>query len=322
MANDTLLSQLLSTANPFAVIENSIKVDRLPTLSYDERMNKVLWNTIGTATATTAGVSLLTAIAHKVNKNKWEKKNRKIIKDKVNSVYPISAPNYAENLSSITDVRNLGLNSMNKDAAFDPSEGRGIFDYLKDISLDTVMGAVPVAGALTAAAATPAIINKVLKRAESKKLDRDIVERRNKLAALQAKYIELGLDTGLQKNNSAQDTSEGIGVWSVPLGVIGAGTTGLTAMALYKYMAKNDNHRKRMKLLEDIVAENSTNIPQEISLKLTSSGRPAKTRKDQKYIEDMEKAMKKSDKANDSEESEEDDFSDKLTNIKKDALFS
>ena len=32
--------------------------------------------------------------------------------------------------------------------------------------------------------------------------------------------------------------------------------------------------------------------------------------------------MKKADKATDSGESEKDDFSDKLTNIKKDALFS
>lgn len=317
MANDSLLSQLLSTANPFAVIDDSIKVDKLPTLSYSERTNKVLWNTIGTSAATLAGASLLTAIAHKVNKAKWEKKNKKIIKDKVNSIYPLSAPNYAENLSSVTDVRNLGLNSITKNATapYDFNSGRGAVDMLKDTFWDTLAGAVPVAGAVTAAAAAPVLINKVLKKSEGKKLDAEIVERRNKLAALQAKYIELGMDNGLQKNNSAQDTSEGIGTYSIPIGILGAGATGLLALAMYKYMNKADNNRRRLDLLEDIIAENSTNIPQQIGLKLADNGRPAKTRKEQKYIEAMNAVITDSDKP-------KDDFSDKLTNIKKDALFS
>jgi hypothetical protein len=312
---NTVLDQLLSTLNPFATIDNSIKVNRLPTLSQDERTNKVLWNTIGATGSTFAATTLLTAIMHKINKNKWEKKQQKLLKDKVNALYPISAPNYEAKPSSVSDVRALGLN---KKADFvTQHQGRGFFDYLKDIGLDTLAGAVPVAGGITAAAVAPSIINQILSKMEKRKLDENILAKRNRLAALQAHAVEMGMD----KNNSAADTSEGFGNWSVVGGVLGAGGTSLLALTLLKYMNSTDNNRRTMKALEDIVAENSTNIPQRISLKLNAEGRPARTGKEQEYIKDMKKVIEEADKPKKVAEAS-DDFSDKLTYMKKDEIFS
>lgn len=314
MDNDNVLKQLISTMNPIATMSDSIRVNRLPTLSNDMRTNKVLWNTLGSIVSAGTTAALLTALAHKVNKRKWEKKNKQIIEDKVNSLYAISAPNYESDPSSITDVRKLGLDGLSKGASFNDGSGRGVYDWIKDIGIDTVVGAIPVSAAIIAAAAASPLINKKIKKNESKTLDQEILDKRNTLAALQAKYIELGLAGGLHKNNSAQDTSEGIGYLSLAGGVLGATATGLLATLVYNYMNKKDNNRKTVEALEDIIAENSTNIPQRISLKLGIDGRPARTRKDQQYIEQLNEVAQSADKVS--------DFSDKLTEIKKDALFS
>lgn len=307
--NNTVLEQLLSTANPFGTILNTIDVSRLPTLSEDARKNKTAWNTIGSTTSTAFATALAVALMHRMNKKKWEKKNKDILKNKVNSLYPITAPNYSEQLSSVSDVRNLGLNNITKEAAYDPQSGRGFFDWSVDTIKDTVTAGLPVAASITAMAVTPAIINKYIEKKEAEKLDQEILERRNKLAALQAKYIELGI----QKNSSAHEY-EGFSPYSIMLGVTGAGASSLLGLAIYKYLNKNDNNRKVMETLEDIIAENSTNIPQHVSLKLDNNGKPARTRKDQVYIEDMKKAIDSSDKNV--------DFDDKITKVEKDALFS
>lgn len=308
---DTIFKQLISTMNPAGTILDTVDVSKLPILHEDARKNKVIWNTLGATAGTTSLTALTVALLHRLNKKKWEKKTESIVKNKVNSLYPITAPNYAEQLSSISDVRNIGLNDLTKEAAYDPSSGRGLWNYGVDAIKDTIWAGLPIAGAITGAVIAPTLINKILAKKEEKALDDQILERRNKLAALQAKYIELGM----QKNNSAS-SYEGLSPYSIMLGILGASTTSLLGLAIYKYMNKTDANRKTLKVLENVMAENSTNIPQRISLKLNAEGRPARDKEDQTYIKDMNKAIASATTP------ENADFDDKITKVEKDALFS
>lgn len=319
MASDTVLSQLLKTTVPWATATDSLDVSKLPTLSNDERTNAMLWNTIGTTTATAGVVALLKVLAHKRFRKKWDKKSKDIVESKLNSLYPITAPNYEEDLSSVSDVRRIGLSSIAKQAdAF--IDGRGLLDWLKDNTEVVVKGAVPVAGALTAGAIMPVIVDKLIKKREGKRIDAENLQKRNQLAALQAKLIDLGLSK----------KADGIAPLSLYLGSAGALGTVLTGLFAAKYFSDKDKNRKIMKALEELSAENSTNIPQRISLKLNSSGRPAVSTEDQKYIKELldeaAKADKEADKVTKKIEAAaaEDvaDFSDKVTKDKKEELFS
>ena len=316
MAESTALSQLLKTAIPWAAATDDLDVSKLPTLSNDDRTNAMLWNTIGTGTATAGVVVLAKILANKRHRRKWEKKNKEIVESKLNALHPITAPNYEKDLSSVTDVRNIGLDDLTKQANAQ-YEGRGLLDLIKDNAEVIIKGALPVGAAITAAAVTPSIIDKILEKREGKRIDAENLEKRNQLAALQAKLIDLGLTK----------KADGFTPGSLYIGAAGAIGTSLAGLMAAKYFIDKDKNRKIMKALEELSSENSTNIPQRISLKLNEKGRPAVDKEEQAYIKamltesaDADKKIEVQKKIEQAEEQE--DFKEKVKKLEKEELFS
>lgn len=326
MSNDTVLSQLLKTTIPWATATDNLDVSKLPTLARNDRTNAMLWNTLGTTTATVGVVTLLKVLANKRHRKKWDKKSKEIVESKVNSLYPITAPNYEKKLSSVSDVRKVGLGSLTKSAS--AIKGRGLYDWLKDNAEVVAKGSLPIAALITAAALTPTIVDDKLEKKNKRDIDAENLEKRNQLDALRAKMIELGLSK----------RADGWPPFSIGLGTMGALGTVLAGAFAAKHFKDRDKSRKIMEALEGIASENSTNIPQRVSIKFNSDGRPAKSAAEQTYIkkllEHAEKADKDDKKDEDSKKDDKDskklenkdsdkaDFEDKVTKMKKEELFS
>jgi hypothetical protein len=321
---DSVLKQLLSSLNPFAVASDSYRVDRLPRLAEDDLTNKALINAI-VAGSGFFGMSAITkAIYHKLNARKWENKNKKIVTDKVNSLYPFIAPNYDKDSTMTEEVRNIGLDSLTKEASFWKDFAKTAETALK--------GSLPITTALTAAIVAPSLVQERLEDKDEAELDQKITDRRNELDALRAKLIDLQLpknagskDEGDDAGKNNEDVSKFL---SYTLGSILAFAAPGVFLATNSYLRTNDNAYNVTKAGEASAARNLTNIPQKISLKLTSSGRPAISKAEQGYVKELKALASEAAEANIQKEVRqldtppEVDFNDKLTHMKKDALFS
>jgi hypothetical protein len=250
------------------------------------------------------------------------------VADKVNALHPILAPNYENNPETTESVRKIGLSSLLKQA--NDGEEPDLADRALDDLIKFTVGAVPVATALTGALIAPKTVTPRLEDKDEDELDARIRDKRNELAALQARMIELGLT---KKANAVEDALTGTGA-SV-LGVLTALLSVGAYSAVDNYLEKNDKNRKIVKALAEVASQNNTNIPQKLSIKLNSEGKPALSKDEQTYLKKLTDLADNADNpkkrkelpAPKSEpkalaEPPHDDFSDKLTNMKKDALFS
>lgn len=312
----SVLEKLLTTLNPLATINGTIDIEGLPsfTKGQDIATDKLIYNSLGSIVSLGTLSALATAVAHRVRKRKWDKKQKSIVNSSVNSLYPISIPNTVKNTQEeVEDARKVASH-IAKEA--NDNDHRDLLERIKD----SFIGAIPVASGLTTVALMPALINKRLKDTDEETLDREIAERYNRLDALHAEAINLGL---AKKASDPLLTAAGssLGAFMALLGPV-AGIT------FYHHLKKTDKNQKIVDTMEDLAAENLTNIPQRISLKLSDNGTPVKTRKEQKALENNDQVKAKTDSNKDKEEpkklenKETDKVEEKEKNKEKEDLFS
>jgi hypothetical protein len=321
---ESVLGQIVSSANPFAMLSDNYRVDLLPQLSKDEGTNKMIYNAVVAGGATMVVTAILKALSHKINARKWDKKNKQIISDKLNALYPITAPNYDKDVTTTTEVRKIGLTDLIKNAA-----GGGKPDFWKDLKEgfeSTFKGSVPLLTAMTAAVVTPSLVKDRLEDKDETDLDAQIQAKRNELDALRAKLIDLQLP---KKANIEKQAGWLSGISAYALAAAATALVPGAFLLTNNYLRKNDRARKIMEAGLDMSSRNLTNIPQRLSLQLTPEGRPALNREEQKYIQELKVLANQAAVANVEEQLQRleapkssVDFEDKITNIKKDALFS
>jgi hypothetical protein len=326
-AEDTKLKQFLTTLNPLAYATDTLKTSLLPKLSDNKDVNDMLYNTIGTTISGDTLAFLVIAANHRLRKRKWEKKSKEITKSKLNTLHPISTPNYdPSNVGDIRRVRNLGMDGLEKSAT-----DRGFWNKV-------LIGSVPMVTLTTLTALAPKYLNKVLSDTDKGDLDRQIEEKRNILEALHAKAIDLGLEK--QSNDPFSGAIAGT------LGITAALASPVLGITAYQFLKKRDEHEKMVKTMEDVAGENLTNIPQKISIQL-ANGRPSEDQGDMKYLERLEdevkgaRSVKKKETAKELFEASEklieapkskstlaeitpmlEDFDDKVTKLEKEDLFA
>lgn len=324
--SNTMLMQILKSFNPWARTFGDYNVDKIPfRFSDNDETNKLIINSIFAGGGALVGTSLLTALASKIHAKKWEKKNEKIVKDKVNSLYTISAPNYEEDPTTTEDVRNIGLGSLLKKAS-GTTEDLGLVSQIWDTAKKGFRSTLPVTAFLTGAVVGPYLVRDRIKDKDKEELDEEITQKRNELAALHAKLIDLHLNKNASnKEEKPNVAAHGIGYAS---GAILTALFPVVFLATKAYLEKNDKNNKIVEAGESNAARNLTNIPQRVSLKLNSEGKPARSEKEQAYVKELKALANAADDAKKEKETKlletppTEDFDDKLTYIKKDALFS
>jgi hypothetical protein len=321
----SVLGQLVSSANPFAMFLDNYKVDLLPQLSKDETTNKMIYNAMVAGGTTMAITAILKALSHKINARKWDKKNKQIVTDKLNALYPITAPNYDKDVTTTTAIRKIGLNDLAKNAS-DSKESPGFLQNLADGWETTLKGSVPLLTAMTAAVVTPSLIKDRLVDKDEEELNAQIQTKRNELDALRAKLIDLQLPKKANMDKQANFLS---GISAYALAAIASALVPGAFLLTNNYLNKNDRDRKIMNAGLDAASRNLTNIPQRLSLQLTPEGRPALNKEDQKYVQELKTLANQAAIANVEDQlrrleapKSNVDFDDKITKIKKDALFS
>ena len=262
-AKDNAFTNLATTLNPFASITGSIKTNRLPTIFKDERHDKLFYNTLGSIVSVGGLSAVAAVVANRLRRRKWEAKKDEIAKSSVNSLYP------SEELKA--SAENQETEKLDKKAS--------VGDTVSKI----VYGALPITAGLTAGIFMPKLLMKTEEGKYKDELDKEIAAKYDKLNKLHARAVELGLS---KKANTLTDVASGALGGALALG------GPIAAHAFYKYLKKTDKNEKIVEAMEDLAAENLTNIPQRISLKLSTKGTPAKADKEPKKVENKEEPKK------------------------------
>lgn len=322
---DTVLKQIVSSFNPFAVMSDNYKVDLLPRLVKDDLTNKALINAIVAGGGMLTLASIAKAVSHKINAKKWEKKSKRIVEDKLNALYPIAAPNYDKDAKTTDEIRKIGLNEIAKQANGEESTADKIKKYF-ELSLK---GSLPIVATMTAAAVAPSLIQERLENKDEDELDVKIREKRNELDALRAKLIDLQLNKKANNEDGSSDGNPFATTTAYGLAALLAALVPGAYMVANSYLKKNDRARKIVEAGADASSRNLTNIPQRLSLKLTAEGRPALNKQEQQYVQELKELADTAAIANVQKEIKQleaprstVDFDDKITKVEKDALFS
>jgi hypothetical protein len=310
--------QLLTTMNPWAYLTDSLDVSKLPRMSNDDQTNQLMWNSLGSTVSIGSIIALSTALAHRLRKRKWDDKEKTIIKNKVNTLHPIITPNYDEdNTDENEEVRLIGI----KKSANDNNDKKEAEDFVAGLKR-MLVGSIPIAVGSTVALTASGAANKYLSKKESKTLDTEIAGLRNEIDALHARLIDLkSAKSKKGLNKSANNLHEALGT---ALGALIAVGGPLTYITLAQHMKKSDKYERMVEAAEDLASENLTNIPQELSVRLTDEGRSAVDSTEMSYLPELiasanRKAFKEPEE---SHKENIEDFDDKVTKLKKEDLFA
>jgi len=296
-------------------------VSGLPRLARNDINNQAAWNTVG-ATITASGIAAAAAlIANKLAESKLERKRKQIHTNKVNALMPLSTPNYAPDISAVAAVRNLGVSTPKKEKEEENKLSKAIeqikqklLTYTEDIlpskeeekhelkkAADGLIPTqvLPALATIPAALLTHTLVNKELEEERKEDLDEEIEELRNRLDSLHAELLETYRDErgvvkaasgGLLWNDENTGALQRVGA------VMLASTAlafAIPAVGAYMYTKKSDKARKKLEVLEKkVLAQNLTNIPDSLSVVVGEDEKIPKTRKEQKYIEELAESSK------------------------------
>ena len=251
-------------------------ISGLPKVFRSERGNKILWSTLAASASVSALVAAATYIANKRAEKKWDAERKKIHENKINALNPIDAPNYVPAPENVDKIRQIGLKDTLKledKAALEKSAG-----LVLDESWSTI---VPLAASTAAAYATYHATKKDMVDERIKKLDAEILAARDKLDALYAKRMET---RGIKKNESAIEKSAGMFDWGSQANAV-YGAALLAALAAsgyagYEYTKHVSAAERKRKIMKELLAKNTTNIP--VTLHTELAGKIPTKSEDQK----------------------------------------
>lgn len=305
MSKSTLFKQIVQSLNPLAMASDDYHPVDLP--GGHTAVGRALWNAgiagMGALTLTALGK----AITQKINARRWEDKSKKIVKGKVDALYPHYEEKEQEDTSLLSSLKAL-LKQAN-----DPVVPRQETDVLKN----TLLGTLPIVTTLTGLVGGPLLVANRLKDKDKEELDAQIKDKKDRLAQLRAQIVQAQLSK--QANDpSPKEAAQGIANYI--LGTLAAaGTIGVFGVTSHFYN-KRDKAKKIMDAAESLAERNLTNIPQRISLHLTSDNKPEISKKDKEWDRLTDEEPQQTLALNAPPINE--DFSDKITKVEKDALFS
>lgn len=266
----------------------------LPKLFADPSYNRTAWNTLGAVASTSAIVAAASIIANKLATSRWDKKRAEAHRNKVNALFSFSTPNIAPEKKAVTEVRSLGVVEpkllTNDSNTEDLSEYKDVVK--KEADAGMLANILPILATIPAAMGTYALIKDDLKEVRKQDLDKEIEEKRNKLDKLYAKLLKERSD--LSKNASDKNGNPDLKdkVYAGLLLPLLAAPIAFGLMS-YGFTSKHDDNRAKMKMLENqVISQNLTNIPDTLEVVTGENGAIPKTRKEQKYIDDLKKAIK------------------------------
>lgn len=259
----------------------------LPKVLKDDTANYTLWATLGGATLVGSLVAAATYIANKRAEKKWDEERKEIHENKVNAINPIEAPNYAPSIENVKKLRQIGLKDTLK--LEDKSEMPKTAGMVVDTAWSTVL---PLAASAAAAAGAYHLTKKELVDDRIEDLDKEILEARNKLDALYAKELELkGVKKSAGMSKDASWASTLNSWWGASLLAMLA-TTGY---ASYEYTKHTLAANRRKKLMQELIAKNTTNIPATLQVELP--GKIPTKPEEQTYIQDLQERAENASKA-------------------------
>lgn len=283
--------------NPLAsVLGTANRPDWAPSLSIDKGKDAALWNA-ALAGITYGGLGYgLTKLMNKRNLDKWRKKRTAIIQNKLNAIMPEASPNIDTNdLLSEEAARRKGVDESLEKVAIDPEALKkvaGLADYF-------LWAPLPVLTAIGGYLTTQGLVDKNDVEERVADLNKINAEKRNKLAQLHGKILEMKYGNMLNKTtpDTIQKEAEdkptvpdyvpqgGAGAWIVGddthrsmLGTYTAGSAAaigimslLAALASYKYTKARDKDTATYKALQDLSARNLTNIPEDVGVDVAAT---------------------------------------------------
>lgn len=272
-----------------------------PQIFKDQTANRTAWNVLGASLSTAAVVAAASVIANNIANRRWDKKRVEAHRNKVNALFSFSTPNVAPAKHAVTEVRSIGVSKpkLLPPPATAPADVTEKELVEKTASSDAITSVLPILATIPVAAGTYALIKDDLKDVRKEALEREIEEKRNKLDKLYAQLLKERAT--LAKNASVEKTADfdwwdraseyWDGAKTVALLPLLAAPIAFGLMS-HGFTSKHDNNRAKLKMLEkQIISQNLTNIPDTLEV-ITGEGESIpKTRKEQKYIDELNKSV-------------------------------
>jgi hypothetical protein len=259
----------------------------LPAFSKSHETNKTIWGLLGGMATGATLTAAITYLANKRAEKKWDEERKELHETKINAINPIEAPNFAPEKENVKKLRELGLKDTLK--LEDKADIKKTAGILVPEAWSTI---IPLAGTAAAVAGTYHVMKKDMVDERVKKLDDEILAMRNKLDALYAKELEL---KGLKKSSSMPKAAGIPGAFNAWWGATLLATLATTGFASYEYTKHMLAANRRKKLLKELAARNTTNIPSTIQVEVPDK-LPTKG-SEQTYIEDLQNQIEKADKS-------------------------
>ena len=271
---------------------------KLPTLFTGEgapEYNQALWSTIGNTITLTGALAAIKVLANKYAEKQWDKKKADIHRNKVNALYSYNTPNVAPDVKAVEEVRNIGIKKEDEDEE----------DTIPKAASSLAATMIPPMVAIPTAFALQSLIDQDLVDTRRDKLDDEIAKQRNKLDKLYARLMQLQSKSPINKQadgNPAQPATwipnflkaDPGGDKFATLYLLGLGLFGgAMSYAGYYYTKKQDANRQKNKILQKyLLPQNLTNVPANMDVMVSRSGKLPKTRAEQNYIEDLSEKAK------------------------------